>query len=193
MQYWLWCHHLFNIMEGHFNVFNDLSNLIQLKIISLNWTESHRIIEITSIQSTVINGKPSSMKKKLRNPSRIHSCILLSFLPGYSISNNIWMITSFYSFLLALAQANGAAPIPEIHDVDWPDEPDSNDSWDTSLLSEWLAYFLAVDNIHEFRMRGISSRQADRQRCRRATWTPAAQRYRRVLPAMGLGWLSNWA
>ena len=71
--------------------FNDISNLIQLKIISINWTESHRIIEVTQFNPMSLMENPPLQKKNFKNPSRIHSCILLSVLPGHSISNNIWM------------------------------------------------------------------------------------------------------
>ena len=83
MQYWLWCHNLFNIMEGHPNEFNDISNLIQLKIISLNWTESDRIIEVMSIHchwwKTFLNEKKKFVEFLQNSFLYIAECLVRTF------------------------------------------------------------------------------------------------------------------
>ena len=96
-----------------------------------------------------------------------------------------WAIRSlevFYNAQISQAVAGGAPNLQDIHEEEWPDEPEGEDSWDISGIPEWLSYILTLDHLHVYGLTDITTRRAPRTRHRKIRWFPPAHLHIEIIP-----------
>jgi len=89
----------------------------------------------------------------------------------FPLSSSIyWAIRSlpvFYAADIREAQQQGAPPIIDLHEEEWPDPPDREELGDGQIYPDWLVFIL--DEVYERHLCSITTRRATLQR-RRSLW-----------------------
>mmetsp|Transcript_16552 Transcript_16552/g.23601 ORF Transcript_16552/g.23601 Transcript_16552/m.23601 type:complete len:549 (+) Transcript_16552:2780-4426(+) len=131
-------------------------------------------------------------------PLHIHRLInrAIHWLLHYTLDNRFepldpsiyWAIRSlpvYYEDIIIEAHQQGAPPMIDLHEEEWPDPPEGEDNYDSTQYPYWLIFILNLDKVHEWGLHNITSRRALRQK-RKIIWMMPDRLYLKEIPVREL-------